>query len=115
MPTYEHHCGHCSQNFDDFYSIKADPPLVCNLCGAPGKVVRLISGGSGRGVVEVVGYEFKEKVKAETTDMIARAHIDENYRANLIGEDKYQGNLKIEDKVREVNKTRPKIKYGKSR
>ena len=55
MPTYEHRAGCCGHEWEEFYSITTDPPTVCPSCKEEGQVKRLISGGSGRGIVTLSG------------------------------------------------------------
>lgn len=89
MPTYEHLCLECSHEWEDEYSIKVDPPTVCPKCSTEGKVKRLISGGSGKGKVELTGQEYKEKVMSDAQSLRREAYRNENVMANLIGESKY--------------------------
>lgn len=84
MPTYDHICESCNQEFEDTYSITAPIPSVCPKCGVEGKVKRLIS-GSGSGKVELQGRELVEKLWKEGKDLARRARKDENLAANLYG------------------------------
>jgi putative FmdB family regulatory protein len=45
MPTYHYKCGQCAHEFDEFQSIMDEPLTDCPECG--GKIVRVITGGSG--------------------------------------------------------------------
>lgn len=45
MPTYEYECSGCSNRFEEFQSITADPISKCPKCS--GLVKRLISAGAG--------------------------------------------------------------------
>jgi len=45
LPTYTYRCTQCGYVFDQFQSITDDPIRTCPQCG--GKVVRVITGGSG--------------------------------------------------------------------
>jgi putative FmdB family regulatory protein len=96
MPSYEHKCKNeeCNHEFEDFYSITAPVP-VCPTCGSEAQ--RLISGGSGRGIVELTGQDLKNKVKADVRDMKHRMNTDVNYRANLVGEERYNKNVTSRD------------------
>jgi putative FmdB family regulatory protein len=89
MPTYEHLCKSCEHEWEEFYSIKADPPTVCPSCEEEGSVERLISGGSGKGIMVLTGHELKGRIFNDAMKARKRAATDENYRANIIGEDKY--------------------------
>jgi len=92
MPTYEHICLECNHEWEDEYSIKANPPTTCPSCKADGKVKRLISGGSGKGRVEHTGNEYKEKVMSDAASLKREAYRNENVMANLVGESKYHRN-----------------------
>jgi putative FmdB family regulatory protein len=85
MPTYEHLCQSCSHEWEEFYSIKSDPPTVCPSCKTEGTVKRLISGGSGKGKVELTGHEYKEKVMSDANALKREAYRNENVMANLVG------------------------------
>lgn len=88
MPTYEHKCT-CGHEWEDFYSIKADPPTVCPSCKEEGGVERLVSGGSGKGIVVLKGGDLKRQIYSDAMKARKRAATDETYRANLMGEEKY--------------------------
>ena len=68
MPTYLHICTdkECAHEWEDFYSITEDPPQCCPKCGKE-TAKRLVSGGSGKGIVELTGHELKAKIKAKKT------------------------------------------------
>jgi putative FmdB family regulatory protein len=100
MPTYLHFCKNCNQEFEDFYSIKADPPTKCLLCEAEGQVTRLISGGSGRGKVELTGRELIESMREEGRKERNEIYKSETKYANIIGESKYQSIQQSLDKRR---------------
>lgn len=91
MPTYDHIClnENCKFEWDDFYSITAEPPKVCPKCNQE-TAQRVISGGSGKGIVELTGNELKEKVKADAQQLKKDMHKSEKTYSNLLGESKYQ-------------------------
>ncbi|KKN70816.1 hypothetical protein LCGC14_0427080 [marine sediment metagenome] len=93
MPTYEHLCNACEYEWEEFYSIVKDPPTLCPECKMDGKVKRLISGGSGRGIVILTGHDLSAHCKAEGRKIARQAMKDENLKANLIGEEKYHNQL----------------------
>lgn len=82
---YEHICRNCNKEFEQEYSIKADPPTTCPLCGVEGQVERLISLGPGKGIVRPQGREILDRVKSDTQKMVQHAAKNENYAENLIG------------------------------
>lgn len=86
MPTYEHRCFACEHEWEDFYSIKSNPPEACPKCNTKGHVKRLISGGSGRGIVELSGNELKEHLKSEGRKLKESAKNNERVASNLEGE-----------------------------
>lgn len=89
MPTYEHRCDNpeCKHEWEEDYSIKADPPKTCPKCKFEG-VTRLISLG-GKGVVELTGQDLVAKVKADAQQLKKDAAAKEKVYANLLGEQKY--------------------------
>lgn len=102
MPTYEHRCEKCKHEWEDFYSIKADPPDICPECKTKGKVVRLISGGSGRGIVELSGGELKQHLISEGKKLKESANKSEKVRANLEGEASYHKRQLAIDKLKNL-------------
>jgi len=98
MPTYEHRCDTCKHEWEESYSIKADPPKQCPECKAE-TVTRLIS-GTAKGVVELYGQDLIDKVKSDAQKIKAEAAKDEKVYANLLGEDKYQSLQKQMDQRR---------------
>lgn len=89
MPTYEHICTACQNEWEDFYSIKTDPPKVCPKCNQE-TAQRVISGGSGRGVVPLTGHDLADKLKGDAAKLQRDAAKDEKIYSNLMGESKYQ-------------------------
>lgn len=91
MPTYSHACSNetCLHEWEDFYSITADPPTQCPKCGFE-TAKRVISGGSGRGIVELYGQDLVDKVKSDAKNIQKQASKNENMYANLLGESRYQ-------------------------
>lgn len=90
MPTYEHLCENCNNEWEDIYKMSDPIPTQCPKCKKKGKVKRLISSCQGR--VELSGHEFKAKVKEDAAKMQKSMLKDENKLANFIGEDKYHNN-----------------------
>jgi len=91
MPTYEHKCQslECGYEWEDEYSIKQDPPKVCPKCQKE-TAKRLVSGGSGRGTVELGANELIAKLKDDAKTLQKDAAKNEKVYANLLGEDRYQ-------------------------
>ena len=103
MPTYEHLCEACNHEWEQVYGMTVDPPTLCPKCGVDGQVKRLISGGSGPGIMRKTGSEIKAGMAAETRKMRERAKTDENFRANIVGESEYhQRVLKTEALEKEL-------------
>ena len=71
------------------YSITKDPPKLCPQCNQE-TAQRVISGGSGKGVVELVGQELVDKLKGDAKKLKGDAAASEKVYANLLGDDKYQ-------------------------
>ncbi len=112
MPEYEHLCHACQGNFEDFYSVHDPIPSKCPLCQVEGQIQRLISCRS-KGKVEMSREELKKFIQNEAASAVQRARVDENYRANLIGEERYHNiqTAKDEDK-RELKKYKP-LQWGR--
>ena len=104
MPTYEHICDTCKYEWEDTYSIKADPPKFCPKCNAE-TVKRLISLG-GKGVVELTGQELISKLKNETQQLKKDMYKSEKVYANLLGNDKYENLQKRIDTSKKDRKNR---------
>jgi putative FmdB family regulatory protein len=98
--TYEHLCHECKHEWDAWYGINDDPPIVCPKCKVEGKVERLISVGAGKGIVPLTGHELKAHVKADAARMVRESASNEKLLSNLVGEDKYHSNELFRDKVR---------------
>lgn len=100
MPEYEHRCDTCQHEWEDTYSIKAEPPKACPSCKAE-TVTRLISLG-GKGVVQLTGQDLVDKVKADAQTLKKDAAAKEKVYANLLGEDRYhQLQTKMDKQKRE--------------
>jgi putative FmdB family regulatory protein len=88
MPIYEHQCEKCEYIWEDlFSSYKSPPPEECPNCGEKGCIKRVPSWCAGK--VELVGRERIAAMKSEGRKIAAEARNNENLRANLIGEEKY--------------------------
>jgi putative FmdB family regulatory protein len=92
MPTYEfiHRIETCNHEWEEIRSITADDPTHCPKCHAEGNIIHLVSGGSGRGVVELTGQELVDKCRADAQKLKKEAARNEKVYANLLGESKYQ-------------------------
>lgn len=90
MPHYEHFCRNedCKHEWEDYYSITADPPKVCPKCNQE-TAQRAISGGSGKGIVELTGHEYAAKIKADAQKLKQEAIRNPEVMANLVGESKF--------------------------
>jgi putative FmdB family regulatory protein len=102
MPTYSHLCDNCQHEWDDFYSINANPPTTCPQCQQE-TAKRTISGGSGRGIVELTGNDLVEKIKGDAKRIEKEASTNENTYANLLGEARTQS---IQTRIDQQNRIR---------
>jgi len=93
MPTYEHLCNACEHEWEVVYGMTVDPPTLCPSCEVDGQVKRLISGGSGPGIMRRTGAEMKAGMAGEARKISQRAQTDEKFLANLVGEEKYHNQL----------------------
>lgn len=91
MPEYEHICTaeNCKHEWNDTYSIKLDPPKVCPKC-LQETAQRVISGGSGKGIVELTGHELASKMKEDVVKLKKDMNSSEKVYSNMLGEAKYQ-------------------------
>ena len=93
MPTYDFLCLNesCKNEFDEFQSMN-DPYPPCPKCGCT-EIKRLISQGSSV-KVELYGQELMSKLRSDGLKLKKQAYKDEKLLANIVGEDKYQSNVK---------------------
>jgi putative FmdB family regulatory protein len=89
MPTYEFLHRQCTHEWELELSIKAPDPDVCPNCGGKEDIVRLISGGSGKGKVVLTGHELIQHIKDDAKRIEKEASQDANTYASLIGEERY--------------------------
>jgi hypothetical protein len=93
MPTYVYLCDVNNEEFEEFHSIKIvlDECVLCKTAGKPAhKPKRLISGGSGRGIVELTGHELVQKTKEDARKFKQEVYSSEKQYANVLGEGTYQ-------------------------
>ncbi len=103
MPTYSHQCTNpeCNHEWDEEYSIKADPPKLCPKCGQ--ETAKRIISFPIPGKVELYGQDLKAKLFEDGQKIKAQAHRSEKIYANMIGEDKYQS---IQSEIDRKNRNR---------
>lgn len=93
MPSYEYLCEVNNEEFEEFHSITKQIE-ECPICKErnlePHKPKRLISGGSGRGIVELTGHELKASIKQGAAQLNKDIHSSEKVYSNVLGEGKYQ-------------------------
>lgn len=99
MPTYPHICHACEFEWEEFYSIRDEPPTKCPKCETEGQVERLIGGCCGRGIVQLTGHELNEKIKEDSAKFEREVQSNEKLLANLVGEQKYHSNELYRDQV----------------
>ena len=98
MPTYDLQCEKCEHEWEDFFSITAPIPQECPKCKECGNVKRLISGGSGRGIVELSGHELRAQIKESSAKFNKEVHSSERLYSNILGETKYENLQRSIDK-----------------
>src|SRR5580704_17149742 len=94
MPTYLYCCEkNDNQEFECFHSIKIELE-ECEVCKEKGmeqhKPKRLISGGSGRGIVELNLVDLKQKIKQDSMEVKKDIYSNEKAYANVLGDYNYQ-------------------------
>lgn len=98
MPTYEFKCQSCQHEWEEYLSIKAPDPACCESCKTEGNILRLISGGSGKGVVELTGDDLVNKMKADAKQLKKDIHASEKLYSNVLSETRYEALQKRIDK-----------------
>jgi putative FmdB family regulatory protein len=92
MPTYLYKCSALDQEFEEYHSIKTKL-TDCPLCKEKGLAAhapdRLISGGSGKGIVELSGHELMAKAKEDARQFKKETYGSANKYANVLGETTY--------------------------
>ncbi len=95
MPTYEYRCSIFDKEFEEFHSIMTvleDCPLCKEAGKEPHKPERLISGGAGKGIVELTGNDLKQKIQQDAASLRRETMTSERTLANIVGENKYHSN-----------------------
>jgi len=104
MPTYFHQCQNteCNNEWEDEYSIKLDPPKQCPKC-LQDTAKRLIN---CKGGIEVAleGRDLVDKVKQDSVKLRREMYTNENTYANIVGEKKYESQLKEKSKMKDYMK-----------
>lgn len=102
MPTYEFKCNQieCNHEWELTQSIKAPDPDICPKCQVKGNITHLISGGSGKGIVELTGRDLINKTKEDAAKYKKELYSSEAVYANAVGESKYHDIQSSMDKAR---------------
>jgi putative FmdB family regulatory protein len=86
MPSYDHECYKCGHQWELFYSINKEPPSECPKCKGKARRVILTSPG---GSVILTGHALKEHISEESMKVEKEVENNENFKANIIGEENY--------------------------
>lgn len=107
MLTYEYICenAECLNEWEEEAEIVDPKQTTCPKC-LQETAKRLISGGSGKGIVSLEGYELLDHVQNETQKMRIKANTNENYLSNLVGENRYQSNVTSYDSQRSIRRSK---------
>lgn len=93
MPTYLYLCKVNDVEFEEVHSIKVVLE-ECPICREKNLEQHIpspqISGGSGRGIVELTGHELIAKTKEDARKFKQEVYSNEKAYANAIGEAKYE-------------------------
>jgi len=103
MPFYTMLCHACNHEFEDFFSAKAPVPTLCPNCNVDGYVQRLIP-SIVYARVPLTGQDLKQQIKKEAAQIKAQVSTNENLRANIVGEQKYEQHVKATEKLKETYK-----------
>jgi putative FmdB family regulatory protein len=103
MAIYDHECQNpeCKHEWEDTYSIKADPPKVCPKCNQ--ETAKRVISLNGKGVVELTGNDLVEKIKSDGKQLAKNAYNSEKLYSNLLGESDYN---KIQTRLDNQNRYR---------
>jgi putative FmdB family regulatory protein len=87
VPEYEYTCQNteCNNEWCETHSIKENARTTCPACKQE-TAKRLISGGSGKGIVNLSGNDLVAKVKQDAAGLERHAANNENYAANFVGD-----------------------------
>ena len=108
MPNYDYVCSRPVEDgghgeFEEFHSIKTkleECPKCRSEKDISTPVQRLISGGSGRGIVELSGDEYKASVAKDAERIKRETYASESKYSNIIGESRYESIQQRMDKQR---------------
>lgn len=95
MPNYEYLCEISGEEFEEFHSIKIvleDCPLCKEAGREPHAPKRLISGGSGKGIVEQSFQDLKNNFAGDVAKFKRELYSSESKLANVVGESKFHQN-----------------------
>lgn len=100
MPLYDYGCKDCGYEWEVQHKIAEIGPAFCPECKEH-NVRKLLS--AVHGSVELTGQDLKNKIKTDAKAITRKAVASENVMANLVGEDKYQGNAVLREKISKGN------------
>lgn len=105
MPFYDLICHRCNVEFEDFFSAHAPVPTLCPNpeCGIDGYIQRLIP-AIVYGRVPLTGQDLKKQIKKDTASLRREVATNENVKANMVGEAKYQEHVVAMDKLKQTYK-----------
>jgi putative FmdB family regulatory protein len=91
MPEYEYIClrEECKHEWCEVHSIVKNASTTCPQCKQE-TAKRLISGGSGRGIVNLTGQDLVNKVKSDAAALENYATKSESFASNFLGDNLYQ-------------------------
>jgi len=95
MPIYTFECQNKECNFlldEEYYDSMEELPHTCPNCKQE-TLIRIID-GTAAVRVELYGQELYQKLRGEGLAIKKQACRNENTLANLVGNDKYQANVK---------------------
>ena len=101
MPTYEYLCTVINEEFEDYHSntFKLEECLLCKAAGRENhEPKRLISGGGGRGIVQLTGKEYTDQLAVDGLKMRKEIYSSEKMLSNVVGPDLYEKNQRARDK-----------------
>lgn len=94
MPTYLYFCQ-THHEFEEYHSMSDAAKLTeCPFCrkekDISTPVQRLISSGGSRGIVELTGQDYIDKIKSDADKFKKEVYGSEKQYSNVLGPDNYQ-------------------------
>lgn len=96
MPTYLYICEIAKEEFETEHSIKTELEecILCKEKGLPAHKPKRLIAGSTLGKISLTGHELTAKNKEDTNKLRERLRTDQNFHANVVGENVFHKMIK---------------------